>query len=64
MSVTGYFESILQTWKEIKHTPTVKRDMKIVLGQFDTALKNGELEEDRIKYLQSQFKDIYNEVYD
>ena len=31
MSVTGYFESILDAWRTIKRTPTVKRDMRTVL---------------------------------
>lgn len=63
MSVTGYFESILDTWKTIKRTPTVKRDMKIVLGQFDTAVRCNEIDEDRLEYLKKEFKRIYNEVY-
>lgn len=64
MSITGYFESILDNWKTIKRTPTVKRDMKIVLHQFGIAVQHDEIDKDKLEYLKKQFKNIHHEVYD
>lgn len=64
MSVVGYFEGIIDTWKGLeKRTPTVVRDMKEVLRQFQTSLQCGEIPEDKQKYLKDTFYEISREVY-
>jgi len=64
MSYEGYFESVIKLWKEAKKkTPTMKRDMKIVMEQFETSLKYDEIPADRIEDLKRKFKEIYYEVY-
>ena len=64
MSYEGYFDSIIKIWygKE-KKTPTLKRDMKVILQQFETSLQNNEIPEDRIEDLKKKFKKIDYEVY-
>lgn len=64
MSHEGYFDGIIETWydKE-KKTPALKRDMKIILQQFETSLQFDEIPKDRIEDLKKKFKKIYNEVY-
>lgn len=65
MSYDGYFEGVIRIWKEAKKkTPTMKRDMKMVLQQFDTSLQYDEIPEDKIPGLKRSFKEIYHEVYD
>ena len=65
MSYEGYFDRIIELWyaKE-KCTPTLKRDMKEVLNQFETSVKCGEIPEERIKDLTEKFSKIRKEVYD
>lgn len=64
MSVTGYFESIINTWYNLeKRTPTAKRDMKEVLRQFNIAVQHDEIEKDKLKELTNTFNKIYKEVY-
>ena len=65
MSYEGYFDSVIKTWydKE-KKTPMLKRDMKIILQQFETSLQYNEIPKDRIEDLKKKFKKIYYEVYD
>ena len=63
MSYSGYFEHIIKTWYNIKHTPTAKKDMRTVLHQFDTSIKDGEIPEDKIPYLKGEFQKICKEVY-
>lgn len=65
MSIDGYFESVINIWKHApKHTPAMKRDMKVVMEQFNTSIKHDEIPEDKVNKLKSEFKDIYHEVYD
>lgn len=64
MSVKGYFESIIDTWnKQSKITPAMKKDMKVVLNQFNNTLYYGDLTEDEYGALKQQFDEIYKEVY-
>ena len=40
MSHEGYFDSIIQIWySKEKKTPTLKRDMKVILQQFEKSLQ-------------------------
>ena len=65
MSYDGYFDSIIKIWYSVeKKTPTLKRDMKVVLKQFETSLQYDEIPKDRIEDLKKKFKKIYHEVYD
>lgn len=65
MSYEGYFDSVIDTWYSIKKkTPTLKRDMKVILQQFETSLKYDEIPKDRIEDLKKKFKEIYWEVYE
>lgn len=65
MSYEGYFDSIIKIWySKTKKTPTLKRDMKVVLQQFEASLQYEEIPEDRIEDLKRKFKKIYDEVYD
>lgn len=65
MSFEGYFDSVIKNWySKEKKTPTLKRDMKIILQQFETSLQLDEIPEDRIEDLKKKFKKIYYEVYD
>ena len=65
MSHEGYFDSVIKTWySKEKKTPTLKRDMKIVLQQFETSLQYDEIPKDRIEDLKKKFKKMYHEVYD
>lgn len=64
MSVKGYFESIIDIWKkQDKITPAMKKDMKVVLEQFNNTLYYGELTQDEYGALKQQFDTIYKEVY-
>lgn len=64
MSVKGYFESIIDTWKkQDKITPAMKKDMKVILDQFNNTLYYGELTQDEYGALKQQFDGIYKEVY-
>lgn len=64
MSIKGYFESVIDTWKkQSKITPAMKKDMKVVLNQFNNTLYYGDLTEDEYGALKQQFDVIYKEVY-
>ena len=64
MSHEGYFDSILRIWySKEKYTPTLKRDMKEVLRQFETSIQYGEIPAERIKDLTTAFNKIRKEVY-
>ncbi len=57
-----YFKSIIRTWEsKEKHTPSMCRDMKEVIRQFDST--QDELLPDQLAYLKPVFKEIYKEVY-
>lgn len=57
-----YFKSIIKTWEDKeKHTPTMCRDMKEVIRQFDSV--QDELLPDQLAYLKPVFNEIYKEVY-
>lgn len=65
MSYEGYFDSIIKIWySKKKKTLTLKRDMKVILQQFETSLQYDEIPKDRIEDLKKKFKKIYHEVYD
>ena len=65
MSFEGYFDSVIKNWySKEKKTLTLKRDMKIILQQFQASLQYDEIPEDRIEDLKKKFKKIYHEVYD
>ena len=65
MSFEGYFDSVIKNWySKEKKTPTLKRNMKIILQQFETSLQHDEIPEDKIEDLKKKFKKIYYEVYD
>ena len=64
MSTKGYFEHVLKQWYNMKHTPAVKSDMKVVFSQLDTAIAYEELTEEEARELKSKFNEIYHEVYD
>lgn len=65
MSYEGYFNSVIKAWySKEKKTPALKRDMKVVLQQFEISLLHNEIPEDKIEDLKKQFKKIYHEVYD
>lgn len=65
MSYDGYFDRIIELWyaKE-KCTPTIKRDMREVLHQFETSVAHEEIPKERIKDLTEKFSKIHKEVYD
>lgn len=65
MSYEGYFDSILRIWyNKEKLTPTLKRDMREVLRQFEASIQYGEIPTERIKDLTTAFNKIRKEVYD
>lgn len=65
MSYEGYFDGIIRTWySKEKKTPTLKKEMKVILQQFKTSLQYNEIPKDRIEDLKKKFKKIYYEVYD
>ena len=64
MSYYGYFEGIIDTWNKLeKRTPSIIKDMKEVIRQFNTSLSFKEIPEDKIEYLKKEFNRIYKEVY-
>ena len=64
MSVTGYFESIINTWDNLpKHTNGNIQDMRTVLRQFDISVRDNEIDKDKMDYLCKEFTRIRKEVY-
>lgn len=64
MSIKGYFESVLDTWrKQSKITPAMRQDMKVVLDQFRNTLYYEELTKEEYDKLKPQFDKIHKEVY-
>lgn len=65
MSFESYFDSIINLWNTIeKRTPTLKKEMRTVLRQFETSVKCGEIPKERIKDLTEKFSKIRKEAYD
>lgn len=64
MSMTGYFDSVINIWNTTdKRTPTMIKDMKAILRQFDVSMSFAEIDKDRIKDLTDTFNKIRKEVY-
>ena len=65
MSYEGYFDSVINIWKnKEKKTAALKRDMKVIFQQFQTSVDCGEIPKDKVEELRRKFKEIYHEVYD
>jgi hypothetical protein len=63
MSIEGFFDITISLWRDRKKTtPTIKKEMKEVIRQFEMALDNGEIPKDREEDLKRTFKNIYWEI--
>lgn len=64
MSIEGFFDITISLWRDRKKTtPTLKKEMKEIIRQFEMALSNGEIPKNREEDLKRTFQNIYREVY-
>lgn len=65
MSVEGYFRRCIEIWQDsnTKHTPTLKRDMKEIIRQFQQSCFCEELSKEAEEELRIKFDKIYKELY-